>query len=1036
VGLFEPYAAPVEAVYGAGDAITAHAGDAEHLAGGVDAAHVPAQHGVAGLLAGPMADAPDASRRRAFEVMQNCLFAGAAVRLFGIRVASYNAGVADLNERWDEAAADDFGVERVDLPAGAAPEDQAAVAAEFADGRAAAESQRRRALEEQRQALEDDLETGAAEVASLLVAGVTEDAMVRLFDAGALPADPAVTAAAFPGSGFAARVNPAARWWTLVHSGVIPPALWNMSADEVEDYLWAHPELAEVLVPELALLLGMASLNEQERVLVEALGRYDGRPVGETIDIMVPDRNGLAAVRQGSDRLRQINARLAGGGRLTDGERRYLHAWYDSVGADNLAAMPGYVAEAIAADMLGVPQADEDQYIQRRRDTYLGPVADGIMNLSNPDPEVGGTDRLDRMPAAIQDLVERTEIGVTSPVGDSGEGRRFELTDDDVVVIDGLDRFVGWADLMDASTVPGGRQFTFALGEQAIRAKQDLVAIAAYAVAEPEAFDGVYSYDSDLDEVTAVREAVAEQLDPLLVDGDGAASTMLSTVARNDDAASDLLLDDDLRPAVFVLPWHDDVGAVDVIQAGTRRAPLDDGGLQDEAALAVIEDVARNRLYYTERVDGVARMSDAIAEAVVEVGYHHLDALARPDPIAESDVHEHLTFPGTAERHRGLVLTDDDQEGFLQFVTGVGGTAADDFWLNSTISLQHTIARAMATNDAAQVNNAMAWSGHFQGEYENAAYRYYDLRHDVEAAEQMARVAEGQRNALLLKLVASGGLAGVTFTSVAASNADQSMWSSSPLLSLVTGQMVPMASSVAAGGLNQWVDQQTAPSDDVLRQMEQDLMEAGALADDADSGATQVRDYLLLGAATEAGFSPLDVEGADPRQDYIQALYETTSDGELIRDANGDPRLRDYEAIVNEHPGDVGTYLRTAWANTDHAWRSETERRNETSPTDLPSSLMTAEYYDALRTSNDRRGPQPYPPDDRSWEDEYAGYVWSDESESSLRDVLYGPHNVHARAFNFPAEGDFHVEYPADPFVAAGLRVEVDYSPDFATSAP
>ena len=88
---------------------------------------------------------------------------------------------------------------------------------------------------------------------------------------------------------------------------------------------------------------------------------------------------------------------------MTEAEQAYLYAWYDGLGADNLAALPAYVDDVLRS-VIRVWTRPPWGSIGPIRSRYLSPIADGIMNLSH---EAGS---MKHMPQAIQDLAN-TEIG-------------------------------------------------------------------------------------------------------------------------------------------------------------------------------------------------------------------------------------------------------------------------------------------------------------------------------------------------------------------------------------------------------------------------------------------------------------------------------------------------------------------------------------------------------------------------------------------------------------------------------------------------
>ncbi|HSK95889.1 MAG TPA: hypothetical protein VK891_04650, partial [Euzebyales bacterium] len=439
--LLQPYGASVDSVFAAGRAIAAHSGDVENLDNRVDLAHLLARQGVAGLLAGPMANAPAPVGVRAHAVRQHTLFAGAALGLFARCVAGYNNQIATLLERWQARTPVDSG----------AP-------AEEVDAAQEAEDELRRSLTARQVELEVELDAGADQVIWLLSGGITDEALRVLHDVGGLPIG---AEDAFPESDFTSQANPVARWWHLVYMGMVPGHLYTTPAeqttDAVRNFLGSEPTMAT----EFAQLLGMDRLAAAERRFLEGLGAYDAESVvaagpGADND---PGRESLADIADGVGGLREINDRIAGGERVTYGERAYWEGWFSVVDADTLAGLPGHVDEALLTSgmLAAAPRADEAAYAQRLRGGYLSPIADTIMHMSNPVVVHGpSSDRvigLEDMPEPVRQLAT-VEIGAVSD-----DGRR---TFDDEV-IPGVDQFAGFADLMATSTVRGGERFTVEL---------------------------------------------------------------------------------------------------------------------------------------------------------------------------------------------------------------------------------------------------------------------------------------------------------------------------------------------------------------------------------------------------------------------------------------------------------------------------------------------------------------------------------------------------------------------------------------------
>jgi hypothetical protein len=464
-GPFEHYPVSPEQVRAAGDQVTGVGGDVENLAGDVTGAHRVAQHGVAGLLADPMLAAYARVRGQVDQWLRGAVFGGGTIRLFADGIDAYNRGIDGLSQRYQDAKAGRFGVAAPDPEGYASGSDyHQAYAALIAE----ADLSLLRELERERHSiLEPALDGHARMVAGLLDRGPDDaTAVLALYQAGALPLTaPAVfTDVDFSG------VDPLRLYQNLLASGQLPADLPTMGEDELFDWLTNHPAEAGLLA---VLRQVRQPLPAAQTTVLRALGRYDAWVVTRGLGV-APSRAGLALIEQGSARLAQINQRLASGGRLTAADRHYLTAWFDAAGADHLAGLDRYVLAATDIPA-GLPGYAAESLIERNRSRYLSPVADAIMNLTNPDR--GGVDRLADLPVAIQDLAstpigELSDNGLRWPVLDESGNPVYAATDPMDFTVAGLASFGGFADLLEPATVDGGGVVSRELGEAALRVKR------------------------------------------------------------------------------------------------------------------------------------------------------------------------------------------------------------------------------------------------------------------------------------------------------------------------------------------------------------------------------------------------------------------------------------------------------------------------------------------------------------------------------------------------------------------------------------
>ncbi len=140
---------------------------------------------LAGVLLGLVPSASAPVEQKASDLKTAAVVGGGSVKRWSQHIADFDSGVDQLNSEYATARSSDFGVPAADSTGSAdaaehAAQDHAdAVAA--ADAALLAELRRRYAL------LEDDLDGDAADVATLLDSGPSEEAVLALFQAGALP---------------------------------------------------------------------------------------------------------------------------------------------------------------------------------------------------------------------------------------------------------------------------------------------------------------------------------------------------------------------------------------------------------------------------------------------------------------------------------------------------------------------------------------------------------------------------------------------------------------------------------------------------------------------------------------------------------------------------------------------------------------------------------------------------------------------------------------------------------------------------------
>lgn len=902
-GPFDYYDAGPEQVRTAGDQITRVGGDVENLAGDVTGTHRVAQYGVAGLLADPLLAAHDRVRGQVDGWLRGAVFSGGAVRLFADGVAAYNRGIDDLNRRYQTAKENRFWVTAPN------PEDYP-TAGDF--GRAydllLADAERAllRELEQERHStLEPALDDQARLVAGFLDRGPDDAGAVQaLYQAGALPlAAPAVFTEVDFGD-----IDPAELFANLVDSGQLPAELATMTEDELFEWFTNHPTEAGLVA---VLLPATGTLPERQQRLVRALGRYDAWLVNQGL-AMDPSPAGLSLIGQGNQRLAEINGRAAQGEPLTAAERAYLDAWFNGVGADHLAALDGYVVAATDVPA-GLPGYAGQAMIDGNRSEYLSPVADAIMNLSDPDR--GGVAGLAELPQAIQDLAntpigELDRAGFRWPSLDEQGNPDYDRTDPMDFTVAGLDRYGGFADLLESATVDGGVDFTRELGESALRVKQDLNAIAA-----------------NLTEAVRATDNRPGSYDALwLATFDDEVSDMLSVVAANEPAAAAMLIDDDDRRLLLGLNWYDDDGVVDILEAGTRRDPDGGGELPAAATLAVMQEVGGDRDFY------LGRMTEDMSDAVVDAGITWIDAFGRPATTGSPSEYGQYEDP-LGNRALGIQLSPADRANFLQFVSGTGEDDAMRFRGASVVYSQDLVAQALQSGDSTVVNLALAAAGRMDGAITAADYEYAldqtGAAYDEAAAAHQAEVRRNAGYALGAKVAWTVGSAAIN----GATGGSMSLFTS------VAGTVVvdPLINEVFSAG---------PPPTDQTPQTRAELFNADRLDQSAE------RNYFLLSAHQHAG---TDLSGEFP--DLYQPDGTLRPFDELAGSARSSDLLQDLQQAQNraeeswqEPPGrgdiDVGQYYDTERNNIANGsyWQDAPNESGWTDPATARQRLYGERY--------------------------------------------------------------------------------------------
>ena len=301
-------------------------------------------------------------------------------------------------------------------------------------------------------------------------------------------------------------------------------------------------------------------------------------------------------------------------------------------------------------------------------------MAGTLSALTNP--ELGGTADVGALPAVLRTLTDDPLSAVDDP------GRRTDL----VHQLEALPRYEGVNQLLGATSVPLGDQFSVTAGQQAIKTSQ-LTA----QVLDRQHFPLPLGFNTD-----AYR--------PELEAAARGSSLQLSTVSRNLDAAQTLLLDADTRKSLLVTPHVDATGAVALLDRATARVvPVAGSGPAAEAAAAtdakenaqvaaaVLTDVAQDPYGWRDAIGNGTPVSDAITGIVVD----NIDAFGR-----DSDAAVDVFTPARIEQgqYGGFSLGRQDAQDVLTFV----GAGRPDDGPDADLVRVHVAARQFTQHEIAQ----------------------------------------------------------------------------------------------------------------------------------------------------------------------------------------------------------------------------------------------------------------------------------------------------------------------------------------------
>ena len=190
MGLFPHYQADPAGVYAAAGDAEAKAKPIASVRGAVLSRHAHAVAVTSGSLKPPLSSADQQVLKNAEAVLQDAAFAGGCLRYWGDAITTYNSGVDGLNQRYDEAAANNFGQTAPslwDYLTSGRVGDYGDDVRDYESAVASARSALVAELQRQEQALHGTLDDEAAKIAGWLNQGASDASVLALVRSGAMP---------------------------------------------------------------------------------------------------------------------------------------------------------------------------------------------------------------------------------------------------------------------------------------------------------------------------------------------------------------------------------------------------------------------------------------------------------------------------------------------------------------------------------------------------------------------------------------------------------------------------------------------------------------------------------------------------------------------------------------------------------------------------------------------------------------------------------------------------------------------------------
>ncbi len=417
-----------------------------------------------------------------------------------------------------------------------------------------------------------------------------------------------------------------------------------------------------------------------------------------------PDPEELERYSAGVERL--VNG--LDGGELTSQERSYLRSFYDTLDADDLAALGNLEGERYAG--------------------VQGTVADGINTLM--DPERGGIDPREQdylVPDSVKPLINEDFLN-------------RDLDEDQVD--DRIGQYNGLAGLMSHADVPPGDRFGADMGAAALGIQADYELWQRDAAAETAS--GSPNYIREADPYTELT-------------GTGQVLTM---VATNPDAAA-LTLDSVERVDTLArLNWPQDGGEA---AAGFMRAATIPPEGEEPSRYQL--DAAKNVLEVVSGDTAVARgdgpTTRPVEDAVLDTGLAYLDFLAREGTDDDGMVRNVL-----GHEVPGFALDAEARNGFFDFVATREQEQKDEFYGGVNAHAQQRMTQAFNaggdTVEGTLENLARLHGGLDHAEYTVAGTTPQDASQQVEQNWRNGFQMASAINDTIGMIPAAGTVTGIT----------------------------------------------------------------------------------------------------------------------------------------------------------------------------------------------------------------------------------------------------------------------------------